>query len=85
MKIVRVGLSLGLMASLCGCASHYVMKLNNGLQITSNSKPKLKDGYYTYTDAAGKQRYIPQGRVLLIEPASMAEEDKPRFNPSTGH
>ena len=30
--------------TLTGCAHHYVMKLTNGAQITTASKPKLKDG-----------------------------------------
>jgi hypothetical protein len=83
MKTIRLGLALGLMLSLCGCAHSYVMKLNNGLQVTSSSKPKLKDGFYCYKDASGKERYMPQSRVLLIEPSSMATEEKARFNPST--
>ena len=61
---------------LCGCASQYVLKLNNGMQVTSNGKPRLKDGYYYYKDAKGHKIPVPQGRVLQIEPASMAAEEK---------
>jgi hypothetical protein len=64
-----------------GCAHQYVMKLSNGLTITTPSKPKLKNGYYVYKDAKGKDHYIPQGRVNEIEPASMAAEEN-QFTPS---
>ena len=69
---------MAVMASLiflCGCASHYVVKLSNGVQITTASKPKLKDGAYHFKDAQGKERMVPAGRVQEIEPASMAEEE----------
>jgi Bacterial protein of unknown function (DUF903) len=79
----RLGLLLLIsLAVLTGCARQYVMKLSNGTRITTASKPKLKHGYYTYKDAAGNEaRPIPQGRVLEIEPASMAAEEKNRFAP----
>jgi hypothetical protein len=68
-------------AALTGCARQYVMKLSNGTRVTTASKPKLKDGYYTFKDAAGNQHRESQNRVLEIEPASMAEEEKTRFSP----
>lgn len=78
----RFGLLLLICLALTGCARQYVMKLSNGTRITTASKPKLKHGYYTYKDAAGNEaRPIPQGRVLEIEPASMAAEEKNRFAP----
>jgi hypothetical protein len=69
------------LAALTGCARQYVMKLSNGTRVTTASKPKLKQGYYTFKDAAGNQNKISQNRVLEIEPASMAEEEKKRFSP----
>jgi hypothetical protein len=65
-------LPLVLSAVLCGCAHPYVLKLSNGMQVTSTSKPRLKGGYYYYKDAQGRQIPVPQGRVMQIEPASMA-------------
>ncbi len=67
---------------LCGCARHYVMKLSNGMQITTASKPKLKGGDYYFKDATGKVNKVPQSRVMVIEPASMAKGEQQRFKPS---
>jgi Bacterial protein of unknown function (DUF903) len=75
---IGVGVAIGL-----GCANQYVIKLNNGLQVTSVSKPKLKSGYYIYTDPAGKTLTVPVGRVREIEPASMAKEERDAFKPAT--
>jgi hypothetical protein len=80
-----------LFGSLClgaflwsGCAGNtYVIKLNNGLRLTSTSRPKLEHGNYVYTDASGKTASVPAGRVREIEPASMAkEEEKDLFKPA---
>jgi len=68
---------VGLIA-LTGCAHHYVMQLNNGAQITTASKPKLKEGVYYFKDAKGEDHAIASTRVRLVAPASMAErENKP--------
>jgi Bacterial protein of unknown function (DUF903) len=67
--------------TLTGCAHQYVMKLSNGTKLLTASKPKLNNGYYTFKDAAGNVNKISQGRVLEIEPASMAAEEKNRFAP----
>ncbi len=65
---------------LCGCAHHYVMKLSNGVQITTPTKPKLKGSNYHFKDANGRDTVIPQSRVMMIEPASMAREEN-KFEP----
>src|SRR5271169_3728062 len=65
----------------CGCAHEYVMKLSNGMQITTPHKPKLKGSDYYYKDAMGRENIIPQSRVLEIEPTSMAAEEN-KFTPS---
>jgi hypothetical protein len=62
-------------ACICGCAQHYVMKLSNGMQITADGKPKLKGSTYYYKDAQGQEHAIPQGRVQMIEPTSLAAEE----------
>jgi hypothetical protein len=62
--------------TLSGCASNYVMKLNNGAQITSVGKPKLKDNTYYYRDAKGTTHAIATSRVREVEPASMASQEE---------
>jgi hypothetical protein len=61
--------------SLCGCAHQYVVKMTNGMQVTSASKPKLKGSYYYYKGPHGEEQVISQSRVTEIEPASMAAEE----------
>jgi hypothetical protein len=67
---------------LSGCANHYVIKLTNGVELVSASKPKLKDNIYHFKDAKGAEHVVSSGRVLEIEPASMARtEKKPKYMP----
>jgi len=68
--------------SLTGCAHHYVMRLSNGMQVTTTSKPHLDKGMYHYKDARGKKMSMSAGRVVEITPASMAEEQQDRFKPT---
>lgn len=64
--------------ALTSCTHQYVMKLNNGTQITTASKPKLKEDTYQFKDARGQEHFMPAGRVREITPASMSkEENKP--------
>lgn len=78
MKSAALPLLIGLIA-LSGCAHHYVLKLNNGAQITTASKPRLKEGVYHFKDAKGEEHFVPVARVREIAPASMAErENKPQ-------
>jgi hypothetical protein len=74
MKKLVLAVALG-SAFLCGCAHQYVMKLNNGLRISTPSKPKLKGGFYHYKDAHGQDNIIAQSRVAEIAPASQAKEE----------
>lgn len=67
---------------LSGCAHQYVMKMTNGVQITTASKPVLKNGMYVYKDAMGNQQTMPAGRVVEIQPASMAKSDKEPYKPT---
>jgi len=78
----KLALALGLsVLVLCGCSTPYVMKLSNGTQILTPSKPKLRGANYYYKDAHGEEHAVPQSRVLELEPAKMAaEEDK--FTPA---
>ena len=79
----RLSLFLLILASgmVSGCTHTYVMKLQNGLQLTTASKPKLKNGVYVYKDALGRDQYVPAGNVREIEPASMAQEEQGKFKP----
>ena len=67
--------AFGLGFLLCGCSTQYVVKLTNGGEFTTPSKPKLKGSAYYFKDAHGNQQSIPAGRVTEIEPASMAREE----------
>jgi hypothetical protein len=71
-------LAVGLLA-LCGCANHYVLKMNNGDQVDTASKPKLQNGAYHFKDGTGQDQIIPASRVSEIAPASMANEEKKTF------
>jgi len=64
-----------LLLSLCGCAQHYVMKLTNGMEVTSANKPKLKGANFYYKGPKGEVEVVPQSRVLEVEPASMAKDE----------
>jgi hypothetical protein len=79
----RVGLLLFILLSgiVSGCSHTYVMKLQNGMQLTTASKPKLQNGVYVYKDALGRDQYVPAGNVREIEPASMAQEEQGKFKP----
>jgi hypothetical protein len=71
-------LVVGLMA-LTGCTHHYAMRLTNGTQITTASKPKLKEGIYYFKDAKGEEQSVAAARIREIAPASVAkQDDKPR-------
>ena len=64
---------------LCGCARRYVITLNTGSQISTTSKPRLKNGAYVYKDYAGREASTPAGRVVEIAPASMASQSSTQF------
>ena len=65
---------------LTGCASRYIITLNNGSQIIAHSKPQFKDGAYGFKDVNGKDAFVSAGRVSEIAPASMATKNK--FSPA---
>jgi hypothetical protein len=68
---------------LTGCASGYVIKLTNGTEITSASKPRREGGAYVFKDAKGEEHSVAAGRVSEIAPSSMAAEaKKPKARPS---
>ncbi len=78
MKKAALPLLIGLIA-LTGCAHHYVMRLDNGMDIVTASKPQLKDGTYSFKDAKGEEHFVVAGRVREVAPASVAaKENKPK-------
>jgi hypothetical protein len=80
MKRLLLPLAAAAMMS-AGCAHQYVMKLTNGTQISTPSKPKLKGANYYYKDALGRENVMPQSRVMEVEPASFVEEEKKSQQP----
>jgi hypothetical protein len=78
MKKAALPLFIGVIV-LTGCAHHYVMKLSSGAEITTATKPRLKDGVYHFKDAKGEEHFVPMARVRVVEPASAAaQENQPR-------
>jgi hypothetical protein len=76
---IKYKLALGLLASLtvlCGCAHQYLMKLSNGDQVVSLSKPKLREHNYYFTDSEGVAAAVPQSRVVKIETISVVKQDQ---------
>jgi hypothetical protein len=78
-------LVIGLLAltAFCGCTHQYVITLDNGRQISTASKPKLRGERYVFKDGTGKEAYVGASRVREIAPASMMQEKK-NFNPQPG-
>jgi hypothetical protein len=74
MKKAALPLLIGLIA-LTGCAHQYIMRLNNGAEITTASKPKLKEGVYYFKDAKGEQHDVAAARVREVAPASVAAKE----------
>ena len=68
-----------ILIALTGCANHYVLKLTNGSEITTASKPRLKEGNWSFKDAKGEKHFVPEARVREVAPASTAaRESKPQ-------
>jgi hypothetical protein len=82
---IRRKLALTLLVSqtvLCGCAHHYLMKLSDGDQTISLSKPKLQGANYHYTGNDGVPYMIPKSRVVNIKTISAIEEEKKSSSPA---
>lgn len=62
-----------------GCASRYVITMNNGNRVTSRGKPKREGASYVFKDASGRSTSVPAGNVTEIEPASMTKNDNLKF------
>ncbi len=83
MKNLLMRLLFVALLATCGCARHYVIRLNNGGQITTTSKPRLQRGSWYFKDSKGNPQTVPAGRVTEIGPASMMKDDKSMFKPET--
>lgn len=82
---IRRKLALTLLVSLpvlCGCAHEYLMKLSNGDQVISLSKPKLREASYYFTDGEGVERAVPQNRVVKIETVSVVKQENKPLSPA---
>ena len=62
------------LVGLCGCAHQYLMKLSDGDQIISASKPRLQGTSYHFTDGAGARYVIPQSRVVKIRAVTVVNQ-----------
>jgi hypothetical protein len=66
------------LAVLCGCAHQYLLRISDGDQIISLSRPKLQGTNYYFTGGDGVEHVIPQSRVVKIKSVSVVkEEEKP--------
>jgi len=70
------------MAGLCGCAHHYLMKLSNGDQTISLTKPKLQGTNYHFTGGDRVECVIPRSRVVKIKAISAIEEQEKPLSPA---
>ena len=76
---MKPALALTLLVSLVvlsGCAHHYLMKLSNGDQTISVSKPKLQGTNYLFTGRDGVGHVIPRSRVVKIKTISAEEQEE---------
>ena len=69
---------------LTGCSSLYVITLDNGTRVTTQSKPRLERGVYHFRTTKGEEGSVSAGRVREISPASMAKDEGIQFYPSAG-
>jgi hypothetical protein len=70
------------LAVLCGCTHHYLLKLSNGDQTISLSKPKLQGTNYHFTGGNGVEYVIPKSRVVKIKTISAIGEEKKPLSPA---
>jgi len=70
------------LAGLCGCAHEYLIKLDNGDQIVSVSKPNAQGTGYHFTDGTGMEHVIPQNRVAKIQPVSVVTAEEKPMSPA---
>ncbi len=82
---IQLKLALALLISqavLCGCAHQYLLKLDNGDQLLSYSKPKKQGDSYHYTSETGVNYFVPQNRVVRIKAVSVVKEEAKPMAPA---
>ena len=83
---IRVKLASAILVCLpvlCGCAHRYLMKLSNGDQIISVSKPRLEGTSYHFRDDLGQECVIPRSRVVNVETGAAVPDEKKTVAPTT--
>jgi len=84
---IKISLSLTLLVGLvglCGCVHEYLIKLSNGDQVISLSKPRSQGTNYFFTDTTGSASMVPRSRVVKIRAISFVEDGrKPAPPPSS--
>ena len=60
---------------LTGCTHQYLLKLTNGDQLISYTRPKLEGTGYHFTDAAGAGYVIPKSRVVKIQSVRVVKDE----------
>jgi hypothetical protein len=58
---------------LTGCASQYLVVLNNGQRVIAVRKPHLEGFNFVFTDPKGRTNSIPSEQVRGIVPVSTAK------------
>jgi hypothetical protein len=61
---------------LCGCRHQYIIRLRNGEQILSPTKPKLEGTNYYYSAGGGTKYAIPRSHVVNIRSASVKKVEE---------
>jgi len=72
------------LVGLCGCVHEYLLKLGDGSQIISLSKPRLQGTNYYFTDATGSASVVPRSRVVKIRAVSLEKQEQkpaPAYKP----
>ncbi len=73
----KLGLTLlASLAVLCGCTHQYLMKISDGGQIISATKPELRGAVYHFKDQTGVERVIAQNRVVKIKPVTVIKQQE---------
>ena len=85
----KVGVAVTLLVAwigLCGCQHQYIIRLRNGEQILSTTKPTLEGTNYYYSAGGATKYAIPQGHVVNIRAASLKkveEQPAPPHSPAS--
>jgi hypothetical protein len=82
---IKVSLAFALLAGLlglCGCAHQYLLKLRDGDQIFSLTKPRSQGTNYFFTDGTGTPCVLPRSRVVQIRAVSPVNEEQQAASPA---